>query len=240
MLGTFHEISITTRDISASVQFYEALGFHHCVTGDIWPHPYGVMTDGRVFLGLHEYRFPSPSITCVRADIARYVPDYEKLGIELAFAKTGSDSFNEIGFRDPGGQMITILEARTYSPPGAVESGSMESQCGWFAEFSLPATDFGPVAEFWERFGFLTHEPLETPYVSQALSSDRLNLALHRPRTCEVPMLVFRDPAMRERVAALRAAGVDFDPELPRSLDPGCNAMLRAPEETPLLLLQEP
>jgi catechol 2,3-dioxygenase-like lactoylglutathione lyase family enzyme len=71
MLGQFHEISITTTDIRASVEFYERLGFSHCRTGDTWPHPYGVLTDGRIFLGLHQYRFPSPSVTCVRADIAR-------------------------------------------------------------------------------------------------------------------------------------------------------------------------
>ena len=71
LLGQFHELSLTTRDIRASVEFYEALGFSHCATGDTWPHPYGVLTDGRLFLGLHEYRFPSPSITTVlRKDFA--------------------------------------------------------------------------------------------------------------------------------------------------------------------------
>ena len=103
MLGVFHEISIRTDDILASVEFYESLGFRQCVAGDTWPHPYGVLTDGRIFLGLHQYRFPSPAITFVRQDIARHVPEFTALGIELAFAKTGDDSFNEIGFLDPAG-----------------------------------------------------------------------------------------------------------------------------------------
>jgi catechol 2,3-dioxygenase-like lactoylglutathione lyase family enzyme len=239
MLGVFHEISIRTDDILASVEFYESLGFRQCVAGDTWPHPYGVLTDGRIFIGLHQYGFPSPAITFVRQDIARHVPEFTALGIELAFAKTGDDSFNEIGFLDPAGQMITVLEARTYSPPPAAVRDARESRCGWFAEFSIPTADFAASARFWERLGYVAHTEVETPYLSQPLINDKLTLALHRPRTLDQPMLVFRDPAMRRRVAALREAECAFDPELPRGLDPEANALLRSPEGTPLLLLQE-
>ena len=51
MLGQFRELSLATRDIRASVEFYEALGFSHCSTGDAGTHPYCVMTDGRPFPG---------------------------------------------------------------------------------------------------------------------------------------------------------------------------------------------
>jgi catechol 2,3-dioxygenase-like lactoylglutathione lyase family enzyme len=238
MLGNFHEISIRTDDIRASVEFYESLGFFQCVTNDTWSHPYGVLTDGRIFLGLHQYRFPSPSITCVRADIARHIPEVEALGIELAFAKTGDDCFNEIGFRDPAGQMVTILEARTYSPP-ANKPLVAESRCGWFSEFSLPSTEFAASAAFWERFGFVALEETEAPFISQPLISDMLDLALHRPRTLDEPMLVFRDPQMRDRIAALKHDGIVFDPNLPRGLNPATCALLRAPENTALLLLPE-
>ena len=30
---------------------------------------------------------------------------------------TGDEVFNEIGFHDPFGQAVAVLEARTYSPP---------------------------------------------------------------------------------------------------------------------------
>ena len=239
MLGVFHEISIRTDEILASVEFYENLGFRQCVAGDTWPHPYGVLTDGRIFLGLHQYRFPSPAITFVRHDIARHIPEFTALGIEPAFAKTGDDSFNEIGFLDPAGQMVTILEARTYSPPPKDARDAGESRCGWFAEFSIPTTDFAASAAFWERLGYVAHTAVEAPYLSQPLIGDKLTLALHRPRTCDQPLLVFRDPAMRQRVAALSEAGIAFDPELPRGLDPAANALLRSPEGTLLLLLQE-
>lgn len=54
MPGRFHEISVATPDIGASIDFYQALGFWQASTGDAWPHRYGVITDGRMVLGLHE------------------------------------------------------------------------------------------------------------------------------------------------------------------------------------------
>ena len=52
-LGRFHELTLPTPDIRASVEFYERLGFWQAETGDAWSHPYGVVTDGRIALGLH-------------------------------------------------------------------------------------------------------------------------------------------------------------------------------------------
>lgn len=237
MLGRFLEISITTSDIRASVEFYERLGFSQCTTADIWPHPYGVLTDGRLFLGLHQYRFASPALTFVRPEIARHTAEFTALGIELAFAKTGDDSFNEIGFRDPAGQMITILEARTFSTN---ERGPRDlSHCGWFADYSIPTTDFAAAARFWERLGFVAMEESDTSYVQLPIVGDGLSLALHRLQTLDRPMLVFRDNQMRERIAQLKARGLAFSAELPRGLDRGANALLDSPEGTALLLLEE-
>ena len=79
MLGQFHEISVETTDIRASVEFYERLGFSQATTTDTWSHPYGVLTDGRVFLGLHQRRFASSRTGA--AALARDVPTH----------RTGSD-----------------------------------------------------------------------------------------------------------------------------------------------------
>ena len=106
MLGRFHEVSIETADIRASVEFYERLGFSQAATGDTWTHPYGVLTDGRIHVGLHERHFPSPTLTFVHAEIASYAATLEARGIQLDLRKTGEEVFNEIGFRDPAGQSV--------------------------------------------------------------------------------------------------------------------------------------
>ena len=238
MLGRFLEVSIHTENIAASVAFYESLGFSQCVTADTWPHPYGVLTDGRITVGLHQYKFPSPSLTYVREEIARHSREFINAGITLAFARTGDDMFNEIGFTAPSGQMVTVLEARTHF--GSTRDAREESLCGYFAELSMPVTDFGAARKFWETMGFVALAEIESPYLYVPVTSDQLDLALHRPPTLDRTALVFRDPAMPERMRELRERGIEFSPNLPRGLDPLANALLEAPEGTPLLLLHEP
>lgn len=239
MLGRFHEISIATTNIRASVEFYESLGFTQASTTDTWPHPYGVLTDGRLFIGLHERRAPTPSLTFVLPDVASHLASFENYGLALTVRRTGDDVFNEIGFRDPFGQPVTVLEARTYSP---VEREEHEvSSCGYFSEISMPARDFETARVFWEPMGFVATDEAEEPYVHLPFTSDHLDIAFHRPRTFDGPMLVFRDPEMPARVAQLRQQGARMSEsvELPRGLDPQANALIESPDGTVLLLLHD-
>ena len=236
MLGHFHEISLETGDIRASVEFYEQLGFCQATTTDTWSHPYGVLTDGRIFLGLHQRRSTSPAVTFVKPGVARLVPEFEARGVPLTLCHTEPEVFNEIGFRDPFGQPISVLEARTYSP--VARSPVSLSLCGYFDEFSMPATNFEAAREFWEPLGFVATDELDMPYVHLPLTSDYLNIAFHRPRTLDRPMLVFSDPDMPTRIGRLRDLGVSFSEELPRGLNAAENALIESPEGTPLLLIQ--
>jgi len=236
VLGHFHEISLETADIRASVEFYEQLGFCQATTTDTWSHPYGVLTDGRIFLGLHQRRFVSPTVTFVQPGVARLVPEFEARGIALGVCHIEPEVFNEIGFRDPFGQPISVLEARTYSPLAL--SPAKISLCGYFDEFSIPVSNFETAKEFWEPLGFVATEESETPYVHLPLTSDYLNIAFHRPRTLDRPMLVFSDPDMPTRIGRLRDLGVALSEELPRGLDGSENALIESPEGTALLLLK--
>ena len=69
------------------------------------------------------------------------------------------------------------------------------------------------------------------------MTSDHIDLATHRPRTLDQPMLVFAAPDMGERIERLRGLGVAFAEDLPRGLDPRHSGLLRAPEGTALLLI---
>ncbi|MEJ0085867.1 MAG: hypothetical protein WDO72_09300 [Pseudomonadota bacterium] len=235
MLGKFHEISIETPDIAESVAFYERLGFTHCGTTDTWQHPYGVLTDGKLFLGLHQFKFPSPILTYVHANVATHAHIIEKHGIELAWKRVGEDAFNELGFFDPSGQAVRVQEAPTHFA-GERERGE-SSLCGDFAEISMPAGEFQPMREFWEPLGFVALDESETPYLRMSMTSDHVDLAVHRPRMLDVPMLVFAAADMGERIERLRALGCELSEDLPRGLDPRHNALLEAPEGTHLLLI---
>ena len=235
MLGRFHEISIETADIADSVAFYERLGFSQCGTNDTWSHPYGVLSDGKLFIGLHQFKFPSPAITYVHADAAQHAHVIEKLGIELAWKRTGEDAFNEFGFLDPSGQPVRVQEAATHF--ASEDDAGQASLCGDFAEYSLPFAEFQPMQAFWEPLGFVALGESETPWVRMSMTSDHLNLAVHRPRMLDVPMLVFASADMGERIERLRALGFEFADNLPKGLDPRHSALLLAPEGTALLLI---
>lgn len=158
-LGVFHEVSISVPDLAASVAFYEALGWRGVPVRAVWPHPYAALTDGAVTLGLHQYRFPSPSVTCVHPDIAVALAEHRDAGMVIAFAKTGPDCFNEFGFRDPHGHMVTLLEAPTHDgppprsavrPAAARSAGSRRDGASFL---SLPAADIGLALRFWQLLG---------------------------------------------------------------------------------------
>lgn len=234
MLGRFLEISIHAPDVLESLAFYERLGFTQASVGETWQHPYAVVTDGHVFLGLHRYEFPSPSLTFVQPDLARHVEALEQAGIEFAFRRLGTDVFNEAGFTDTSGHMITMLEARTFSPPARRVHET--SRLGWFEEIALPSHDLRASERFWDKLGFVPAEESEEPYPHIGLTSDSLNVALVRARDLDTPTLIFAETDMPERIAGLAEAGIEFSRELPRNLDPKRHALLVAPEGTPLLL----
>src|SRR5580704_3480711 len=105
MPGRFHELSLATSDISASIDFYERLGFWQAPTGDAWPHRYGVVTDGRLVLGLHESADFS-AITFVHPDLAMVAGSLRAAHVELTLCQTDPELFNQIEFADPAGQKV--------------------------------------------------------------------------------------------------------------------------------------
>jgi hypothetical protein len=230
LLGTFHEFSVACEEVRSSVEFYERLGFSQALTSDAFSHPYGVMSDGRFFIGLHQRAAPSPVLTFVRPDVARSLASFAGSGITLTLCRTGEEVFNEIAFEDPGAQAVAVLEARTYSPP---ESRGL-SACGDFAEVSLPQSDFAAARTFWEGLGFVAAEESEAPYARLALTSDYLDLAFHAPQGERAPLLVFRHADPAARLVQLRERGLKAI-AAPR-FGPAA-ALLRAPEGTALLLL---
>jgi catechol 2,3-dioxygenase-like lactoylglutathione lyase family enzyme len=236
MFGRFLEFGIATPDIAASVQFYERLGFSQLITGDAWSHRYGVLSDGRAHLGLHERTMPSPALTFVLPQLASSQPRLRAAHFEPELAALGEDSLHRLRLRDPAGHAVMLLEARTYSP--AAPGVPSQSLCGYFSHLSLPEDDYQAAREFWERAGFVALSEEDEPFPHLPLTSDHLDLGFHRRRTFDAPLLVFECEAAEKNFARLRELGVPLSAQLPRGVDRQRSALIEAPEGTALLLLQ--
>lgn len=235
MIGRFLEVSVQAPDVLASLAFYESLGFTQATTGEAWPYPYAVVTDGRLGIGLHQHELPqSPLLAFVLPDLGRHLDRLESAGVALIDRRLGSDIFNEASFEAPGGQLVRLLEARTFSP--ASRAPGETTRLGWFEEYALPVADPAGTARDWEAFGFVPAEDGDEPYPHVGLTSDTLNVALLGRGTLARPALVFTDADMPERIAALAAAGFEFQRRPPGGLDAARHALLVAPEGTQLLL----
>ena len=232
MLGRFLELSLATSRILDSWQFYQRLGFTEATAGEAWPHRYAVVTDGRVALGLHDAPLGGPLLTYVQPGLAGRLAALEAAGVRFQHRETGDDTFNEARFEAPDGQLVRLVEARTYSPPVQVAPTCI----GWFEEFALPVADLGAARAYWEGLGFVTTAEDDAPWPHLSLTSDTLNIGLHLTRELARPTLVFSaDDAglLRERIAGL---GIEPDCGLPRPLDPASHLLLVAPEGTRLLI----
>ncbi len=233
--GRFHELSIASADVRASIEFYESLGFWQAPTGDAWPHGYGVVTDGRVVLGLHEAA-DHAALTFIHPDVSAVAQSLTDAGIELTLRQTDPEVFNQIEFADPAGQKVRMVAARTFSP--ADRTVEHHSQLGYFAHYSMPARNPAATAAFWEPLGFVAMPKESAPYAHQSLTSDGIDLALHSPRLLPAPALVFCEADMPQKIDHLRHSGFEFATSLPRGLAAKGNALLEAPEGTLLLLLK--
>ena len=204
MLGDFLEISLATRDILGSLDFYRKLGFVEAPVRETWQHPYTVVTDGRLYIGLHARDAVSPALSFALPELRSHLPKLEALGLEFAFCNIELHRFNEVGFLDPDGGMVALLEARTYSPVHA--SQVQPSLCGYFLEYRLPARDPTATLSFWESLGLIT-TPAEDGQPAQ-VTWGGINIALEKPALRARPALVFANADLKEAEALLEMRGL--------------------------------
>ncbi len=186
MLGDFLEISLSCRDILASLEFYRKLGFVEAPVHEAWKHPYTVVTDGRLYIGLHKREPLPPALSFALPELRKHLPNLESLGIEFQFCNIELHRFNEVGFLDPDGGMVALLEARTYSP--VHHSQVQASLCGYFLEYRLPVRDEEATLRFWDSLGLMADRDEGG---RARISWGGINIALEPLRPRARPALVF-------------------------------------------------
>ena len=69
------------------------------------------------------------------------------------------------------------------------------------------------------------------------MTSDRLDLAFHRRRTFDAPLLVFECADLARRRERLQDLGVPLSSELPRGVEDSDSVLIEAPEGTLLWMV---
>ncbi len=233
MLGRWLEFSVHAPDILDSLAFYKALGFTELETGDMWPHAYAVVSDGELCIGLHDRNFDSPALTFVRRNLGKHARRMADHGFEFSFMQLDEDVFNELRFVDRDGNVVAMIEARTFSLP---PENAANSRCGRFFELTLPARDALRAGRFWAPLAPQVERLREEPTTHLRFDAGGMALGLSESIALDGAALCFKceDRDRLEAVIELHGLRSQSFPGFE-----GAFAVLAAPEGTRLYLFDE-
>jgi len=233
LLGRFLEFSIHTPDIIDSLGFYKLLGFQELEIGEVWSHKYAVVSDGELNIGLHDGKFEGPALTFMHQDLARQARSMADHGFDFRYLQLDEDVFNELGFLDRDKNMITMIEARTFSP---ADEDTDNSLCGSCFEISLPVKDAVRAARFWAPLAPELLRLREEPTTHMRFNAAGMSLGLSESIALDGPSLCFRCDDKDTIWTAIAQHGFKFK-EFPGF--EGSFMALQAPEGTMLYLFKE-
>jgi len=232
MLGQFLEFSVHAPDIIESLAFYKSLGFSELKSGDIWPHKYAVVSDGKLCIGLHDRPLEEPTLTFVHRDLATHARAMSDHGFDFSLLKIDNDVFNELGFHDHDGHMISMIEARTFTPP---DEDVGESMCGEWFELSLPAKDSMRAGRFWAPLAPVVIKLREEPAPHLRFDAAGMSLGLSEDSALKEPSPCFVCDDLSSVLSDVEKHGLKTD------TNPGYESSflsVRAPEGTTLYLFE--
>lgn len=229
MLGRFLELSLLAGDTGTAWQRWLELGFVGAETGDVWPHAYGVAVCEGLAIGLHAAGDEPLCVSFVRPEVVALERELADRLIGIERAQLGAEEFNLLELREPGGTLLRVQEARSYSPPPETPA---VTALGRFRALSLPCADLAEAQGFWERLD-VDVQALDQPWSGITLGATPL--ACHDLADCRDAVLLFDgsgiDADTLKHLPGFRAA-----PPLP-ALIRRRHRLLRAAEGVALLVL---
>jgi hypothetical protein len=236
MLGQLLEFAVHAPRSVATLGLYEALGFQSLPVAEIPGAPFAAMWDGRATIGLHDAEIDGIMPTFVRPELKAHARALRHLGVELELEELAADQFNRIAFRDPSGRLITLIEARTFSP--APRASAHVCALGGFLEWSISTSSVDESEAFWTSLGFTRTAASEAPHRSVRLSGYGLVVGFHEVGGTATG-LTYSAPSLTARIEYLAAKNVRAKRSAPFAPADVEGATLVLPGKT-AIYLQEP
>ena len=225
-LGNYTHISISVRNLSESIKFYETLGFYK-IGENTYPIPWALFTDGVLNISLSETTFHSPSINYFSLDVASRIKFLSGKGLIVEQQIIAESKIVHNVLSDPDGFRIALLES---NGENRQPNGISISQCGTFRELSIPVTDFKKSVEFWRQFDFETLVQGDAPYLWAMLTDRLMTVGLHQSGDLSSPAFTYFSPDSIERIALLKENGIQFQLEIKDDKGVVANAIAQSPD----------
>jgi hypothetical protein len=236
MLGRLLEFSVHAPRSVATLEQYEALGFQSLPVAEIPGAPFAAMWDGRATIGLHDAEIDGIMPTFARPDLEAHARALRHLGVALEIEELGADQFNRIAFRDPNDRLVTLVEARTFSP--APRASAHVCALGTFLEWSVATSSVEESEAFWASLGFTRTAATEAPQRSVRLAGHGLVVGFHEIGA-RADGLTYSAPSLAARIEYLAAKHVRVARNAPFA-PPGSEAATVVMPAKTVIYLQEP
>ncbi len=220
-LGAASVISIGTRDLKESMDFYQHFGLQLMEEGED-RHRWARVSDGNILI---ELRQDSSNIVGIKYFTGSFSMAAKRLS-DAGAKLINKYSFNESQineFQIPGNTTkITIVDkynANMYQPDGITMSNLPQkyfqdstkfpsAQYGVFGELALPTNHKDSSVAFWEKLGFETRMNSEQPYPWAICTDDFNIIGMHHRASGGKTGLTFFAPNMKTKVQKLKEAGM--------------------------------
>ena len=202
--------------------------------GEAWPHPYAVVTDGRICIGLHQ-EFTAPSPHLCQAGLASASGCSRKTWVAFRVSPSRQRCVQRARLARPFGSSDTAGRGPHFQPEQTLHATDT-SLCGYFLEIALPAAKRDAAKEFWEKFGFVGMEEPDAVLPHVSCTSDSVDIGLYEPAHVLTAHAAIR--CRRRRRYALRGwpkRDIADRSSTATAAAASCR-VLTAPEGTPILL----